>query len=185
MRRFVEGTDRAQSTLFPECLEDWIGEDNPVRVIDVFVDELGLAELGFKGVEPEVTGRPSYHPSVLLKLYIYGYPLHRRDKQVEDFDLHPMKIADLSRRTAHLIAPSRERGKFRPSHAFPKPSAAAEYPQRSSAGWIFLNRSIAVPRLMRSPLISTGYPSTSRFDHRQMDSLLPALVAEAEELELI
>jgi transposase len=73
MRRFVEGTDRTQSTLFPECLEDWIGEDNPVRVIDVFVDELGLAELGFKGVEPEVTGRPSYHPSVLLKLYIYGY----------------------------------------------------------------------------------------------------------------
>ena len=73
MRRFVEGTDRAQSTLFPECLEDWIGEDNPVRVIDVFVDELGLAELGFKGVEPEATCRPAYHPSVLPKLYIYGY----------------------------------------------------------------------------------------------------------------
>src|SRR5271167_679303 len=73
MRRFVEGTDREQSTLFPECLGDWIGEDNPVRVIDVFVDELDLAELGFNGVEPEVTGRPSYHPSVLLKLYIYGY----------------------------------------------------------------------------------------------------------------
>src|SRR5438309_7277581 len=73
MGRFVEGTDRGQSTLFPECLGDWISEDNPVRVIDVFVDELGLAELGFKGVEPEVTGRPSYHPSVLLKLYIYGY----------------------------------------------------------------------------------------------------------------
>jgi transposase len=73
MRRFVEGTDRSQSTLFPECLEEWIGEDNPVRVIDVFVDDLGLAELGFSGVDPEVTGRPSYHPSVLLKLYIYGY----------------------------------------------------------------------------------------------------------------
>ena len=73
MRRFVEGADRGQSTLFPECLEDWIGEDNPVRVIDVFVDELDLAELGFSGVEPEATGRPSYHPSVLLKLYIYGY----------------------------------------------------------------------------------------------------------------
>jgi transposase len=73
MRRFVEGTDRGQSTLFPECLEDWICEDNPVRAIDVFVDELDLAELGFGGVEPEVTGRPSYHPSVLLKLYIYGY----------------------------------------------------------------------------------------------------------------
>src|SRR6266404_5847770 len=73
MRRFVEGTDRGQSTLFPECLGDWISEDNPVRVIDIFVDELDLAELGFDGVEPEATGRPSYHPSVLLKLYIYGY----------------------------------------------------------------------------------------------------------------
>ena len=73
MRRFVEGADRSQSTLFPECLEDWIVEDNPVRVIDAFVDELDLGELGFSGVEPEVTGRPSYHPSVLLKLYIYGY----------------------------------------------------------------------------------------------------------------
>ena len=73
MKRFVEGTDRQQSTLFPECLEDWICEDNPVRVIDVFVDELDLADLRFNGVEPEVTGRPSYHPSVLLKLYIYGY----------------------------------------------------------------------------------------------------------------
>ena len=73
MKRFVEGTDREQGTLFPECLEDWIDENNPVRVIDVFVDELDLAELGFDGVAPEVTGRPAYHPSVLLKLYIYGY----------------------------------------------------------------------------------------------------------------
>jgi transposase len=73
MRRFIEGADRGQSTLFPECLEDWIGEDNPVRVIDVFVDELDLAELRFSGIDPEATGRPSYHPSVLLKLYIYGY----------------------------------------------------------------------------------------------------------------
>jgi transposase len=73
MKRFVEGTDRGQSTLFPECLEDWIDENNSVQVIDVFVDQLDLAELGFDGVAPEVTGRPAYHPSVLLKLYIYGY----------------------------------------------------------------------------------------------------------------
>src|SRR5216110_3799089 len=73
MKRFVEGTDRGQNTLFPECLQDWICEDNPVRVIDVFVDELDLAELRFSGIDPEATGRPSYHPSVLLKLYIYGY----------------------------------------------------------------------------------------------------------------
>jgi len=73
MKRFVEGSDREQATLFPESLEDWVGEDNPVRVIDVYVDELDLAELGFAGVDPKTTGRPSYHPSVLLKLYIYGY----------------------------------------------------------------------------------------------------------------
>src|SRR3984885_10478345 len=73
MKRFVEGIDRGQATLFPECLADWIDENNPVRVIDVFVDALDLAELGFEGVTPAVTGRPSYHPSVLLKLYIYGY----------------------------------------------------------------------------------------------------------------
>jgi transposase len=73
MKRFVAGADRDQSTLFPEYLDDWIDEDNPVRAIDVFVDELNLAELGFGRVDPKVTGRPSYHPSVLLKLYIYGY----------------------------------------------------------------------------------------------------------------
>src|SRR6202171_513036 len=65
--------DRRQSTLFPECLEDWICEDNPVRVIDVLAEGLDLAALRFCGVDPEATGRPSYHPSVLLKLYIYGY----------------------------------------------------------------------------------------------------------------
>jgi transposase len=73
MKRFVEGMDRGQSTLFPECLDDWIDEDNPVRVIDVFVDELDLGALDFGGVDPKATGRPSYHPSILLKLYVYGY----------------------------------------------------------------------------------------------------------------
>jgi len=65
--------DRSQSTLFPERLDDYVGENNPVRVVDVFVDELDLGGLGFSRVEPLATGRPSYHPSVLLKLYIYGY----------------------------------------------------------------------------------------------------------------
>ena len=73
MKRFVEGEDRSQSTLFPERLDDYVGEDNSVRVVDVFVDELDLGSMGFAGVNPEATGRPSYHPSVLLKLYIYGY----------------------------------------------------------------------------------------------------------------
>jgi transposase len=73
MRRFVEGADRGQSTLLPECLDDWIDEDNPVLVIDAFVEALDLAELGVEGVDPAATGRPAYHSSVLLKLYIYGY----------------------------------------------------------------------------------------------------------------
>src|SRR3979490_615541 len=73
MKRFVVGADRGQSTLLPECLDDWIDESNPVRVIDAFADALNLADLGFDGVAPAATGRPSYHPAVLLKLYIYGY----------------------------------------------------------------------------------------------------------------
>ena len=73
MKRFIEGADRGQSTLLPECLDDFIDESNPVRAVDAFVDALNLGKLGFDGVEPAATGRPSYHPSALLKLYIYGY----------------------------------------------------------------------------------------------------------------
>ena len=73
MRRFIEGEDRNQSTLFPERLDDYIAEDNPVRVIDVFVDELDLAGLGFARLEPKETGRSSYHLSLLLKLFVYAY----------------------------------------------------------------------------------------------------------------
>jgi transposase len=73
MKRFVKGVSRDQSTLFPEKLDDFIAEDNPVRVIDAFVEALDLRALGFKGVDPSATGRPAYHPAVLLKLYVYGY----------------------------------------------------------------------------------------------------------------
>src|ERR1700749_3898090 len=73
MRRFVEEADRGQWTLLPECIDDFVDESNPVRVIDAFVDALDLAEMSFDGANPAATGRPSYHPSALLKLYIYGY----------------------------------------------------------------------------------------------------------------
>jgi len=73
MKRFVEGEDRRQGVLLPEFLDDWVSEENPVRAIDVFVDALDLAGLGFEGVEPAATGRPGYHPGLLLKLYVYGY----------------------------------------------------------------------------------------------------------------
>jgi transposase len=73
MKRFIEGENREQGTLLPEHLDDYVGADNPVRVVDVFVDELDLGGLGFERVQPARTGRPAYHPAVLLKLYIYGY----------------------------------------------------------------------------------------------------------------
>ena len=73
MKRFIEGECRDQVTLLPECLDDFIGEDNPVRIVDAFVDELDLQALGFNRAAPASTGRPAYHPAVLLKLYIYGY----------------------------------------------------------------------------------------------------------------
>jgi transposase len=72
MTGFIEGVARIQATLFPELLNDYISEENPVRVIDVFVDNLDLAKLGFK-IYPALTGRPDYHPSSMLKLFIYGY----------------------------------------------------------------------------------------------------------------
>src|SRR3984957_9820977 len=73
MHRFIDGEDRMQQALLPHSLEDYVGEENPVRVIEVFIDELDLAALGFSRMTPAATGRPAYHPSTLLKLYLYGY----------------------------------------------------------------------------------------------------------------
>src|ERR1017187_10466883 len=73
MRRFIEGADRTQVSLLPECVEDYVEADNPVRVIEAFVEKLDLRGMGFEGVDPEATGRPAYHPAVLLKVYLCGY----------------------------------------------------------------------------------------------------------------
>src|SRR5215470_14750245 len=73
MSGFICGADRGQVTMFPAQLEDYVAEDNPVRVIDFFVDQLDLRGLGFSAVDPKETGRPAYHPAVLLKIYVYGY----------------------------------------------------------------------------------------------------------------
>src|SRR5213076_2190340 len=73
MHRFIDGEDRMQQALLPHSLEDYVGEENPVRVIEVFIDELDLAALGFSGMTPAATGRPAYHPATLLKIYLYGY----------------------------------------------------------------------------------------------------------------
>ena len=72
MSGFIEGEDRTQATLFPERIDDYVAEDSPVRVVDVFIDDLDISGLGFR-TEPNATGRPSYHPKMMLKLYVYGY----------------------------------------------------------------------------------------------------------------
>ena len=138
MRRFIEGMDRGQSTLFPECLEDWIAEDNPVRVIDAFVDELDLAELGFDGVEPEVTGRPSYHPSVLLKLYIYGY-LNRvqSSRRLEREALRNVEVMWLL-------------GRLAPDHKRPLPTSARTTAAPSARSAPGLSNSAALPSMAAS-----------------------------------
>jgi len=73
MKRFLEGEPRTQTNIFPECLDDYVVEDNPVRVVEAFIEALDLGKLGFTGVNPHDTGRPAYHPSVMLKIYVYGY----------------------------------------------------------------------------------------------------------------
>lgn len=73
MKRFIQGEHRGQGTLLPESLDDYVSDTNPVCVVDVFVDELHLVNLGFEGAIPADTGRPAYHSAILLKIYIYGY----------------------------------------------------------------------------------------------------------------
>jgi len=104
MKRFIEGEDRSQSTLFPERLDNYIGEDNSVRVVGVFVDELDLLNLGFKQVEPLAISRPSIHPIVLLKLYISGYLSRVQSSR------------RLEREAAGNVEVMRLTGKLRPDH---------------------------------------------------------------------
>src|SRR5678810_489726 len=106
MKRFIEGQDRSQVTLLPECLDDYLGEDNPVRVVDAFVGELNLDELGFEGAQPAVTGRPSYHPAVLLKIYIYGYL--NRVQSSRRLEREAQRNVELMLSLIHISEPTRQ-----------------------------------------------------------------------------
>jgi Transposase domain (DUF772) len=117
MKRFIEGENREQSALFPERLDDYIREDNPVRAINVFVDELDLKSLGFEGMEPEETGRPAYHPATLLKLYIYGY----------------LNRIQSSRRLERSADPT-FKGNWQEARAGSRPAAVADRPGRALYG---------------------------------------------------
>jgi transposase len=122
MRRFVEGEDRRQGVLLPEYLDDYVSEENQVRVIEAFVEELDLAALGFEGVSPATTGRPSYHPSVLLKIYVYGYlnqiaSSRRLERRAVQFSC---KLGILSTKLRSRAARHRVLRTFRPPSALIK-----------------------------------------------------------------
>ena len=115
MKRFVEGENRNQSTLFPEILEDYVAEDNPVRVIDAFIDKCDLGYLGFQGVGPHATGRPSYHPSIMLKLYVYGYL--NRVQSSRRLEREAQRNVGLMWQTGRLCGNSNRRGTSRSAWA--------------------------------------------------------------------
>src|SRR5215467_12491710 len=110
MKRFVEGEDRLQGSLLPHCLDDYVTEDNPVRVIEAFIDELDLATLGFEGVVPETTGRPAYHPATLLKIYLYGYLNRVQSSRRLDPRAQPVRAG-----SRHAVRTDRDRA---PSRAY-------------------------------------------------------------------
>ncbi len=111
MKRFIEGENRFQSTLFPESLEDYIADDNPVRVIDAFVDGLDLKQLGFDRAEPSETGRPAYEPTVMLKIYVYGYLNRLTTTRVLEQETH--RNVDLIWLTGRLMPDHKTIGEFR------------------------------------------------------------------------
>ena len=111
MKRFIEGENRFQSTLFPESLEDYIADDNPVRVIDAFVDGLDLKQLGFDRAEPSETGRPGYEPAVMLKIYVYGYLNRLTTTRVLEQETH--RNVDLIWLTGRLMPDHKTIGEFR------------------------------------------------------------------------
>ena len=113
MKRFVQGDERTQVTLLPEHLDDTITENNPVRVIDVFVDELDLADLGFDGVTPAATGRPAYHPAVLLKIYVYVYGYLNRIQSSRRLECETQRNIELMWLTGRLTPDFKTIANFR------------------------------------------------------------------------
>ncbi len=111
MKRFIQGEHRTQNTLFPEALDDYVTECNPVRVVEVFVEGLDLGILGFEGVKPEATGRPAYHPSTLLKIYIYGYL--NRIQSTRRLELETQRNVELMWLTSRLTPDFKTIARFR------------------------------------------------------------------------
>src|ERR1700690_2531211 len=125
MKRFVEGEDRTQGVLLLEFVDDYVAEDNLVRVIDVFVDELDLRALGFEGVVPEATGRPAYHPATLLKIYLYGYL--NRIQSSRRLERESQRNLELMWLTGRLMPDFKTIADFRPASGAAIRAACAQF----------------------------------------------------------
>jgi Transposase domain (DUF772) len=136
VKRFVEGRDRRQGVLLPEYLDDYVSEENPVRVVEAFIDELDLEALGFAGVAPEPTGRPAYHPAVLLKIYLYGYLNQvQSSRRLEKMKIAIARVRVIEGRLKSLLALPL------PNHMICWPSARVGSLQNNeSLGWSSLSR---------------------------------------------
>jgi transposase len=124
MSRFVEGEDRRQHALLPSMLEDYVDADNPVRVVDAFVDELDLDALGFELV-PAATGRPAYHPAMLLKLYVYGYL--NRVQSSRRLEREAQRNVELMWLTGKLVPDHKTIANFRKDHGGAIQAACARF----------------------------------------------------------
>lgn len=142
MKRFIEGVDRDQATLFPECLEDWVSEDNPVRVIDAFVDALNLGELGFSSVDPKATGRLAYHPSVLLKLYVYGY--HNQDCSSHRLEREASRNVEVMWLTGQLVPDHKTIANFRKDKGAAIKKVCAQFVELCRTLGILTKASVAI-----------------------------------------
>jgi transposase len=142
MKRFIQGEDRTQSTLLPEALDDYITENNPVRVIDVYVDNLDLGKLAFAGVEPEVTGRPAYHPATLLKLYIYGYL--NRIQSTRRLEIETQRNVELMWLTSRLMPDFKTIVRFRKDNGKAIRSVCKQFVQLCREPGLFAQAIVAI-----------------------------------------
>ncbi|MCS3417719.1 transposase [Pseudomonas sp. BIGb0450] len=123
MKRFIQSEHRGQGTLLPESLDDYVSDTNPVRVVDVFVDELDLVSLGFEGAIPADTGRPAYHPAILLKIYIYGYL--NRIQSSRRLEREAQRNIELMWLTARLMPDFKTIANFRKDNSRPSEASVA------------------------------------------------------------
>ena len=158
---FIQGADRNQGYLLPERIDEYVSEENPVRVIEAFIEELDLARLGFAHIEPNATGRPAYHPATLLKIYLYGYlnriQSSRRLEQEANRNLELMWL------TGRLAPDFKTLADFRADNGVAIRGVCREFSRAVPATWYVL----AGCCCDRRQQVQSGQPSRSELHERE------------------